>query len=141
MILSDLPAGVRVFGDTAFRGKCVSEGIEQISFFSKLRAEYPATFGMLAIHPRNEQLLRGGQFRAVARHKAEGMTPGASDIVIPGRVSFVCELKRRDYTKSKWQDGQIEYLTAAADAGAFACVALGAAAAWEAFDVWRDETK
>jgi len=131
----------RVFGDATWRGKCAAESVEQISFFSKLRAEYPATFGMLAIHPRNEQLLRGGQFRAVARHKAEGMTPGASDIVIPGGVSFVCELKRRDHTKSKWQDGQIEYLTAAADAGAFACVALGAAAAWEAFDVWRDETK
>lgn len=141
MRLNDLPEGVRVFGDVKWRGKCVAESIEQISFFSKLRAEYPASFGMLAIHPRNEQLLRGGQFRAVARHKAEGMTPGASDIVIPGRVSFVCELKRRDHTKSKWQDGQIEYLTAAADAGAFACVALGAAAAWEAFDVWRDETK
>jgi len=131
----------RVFGDATWRGKCAAESVEQISFFSKLRAEYPATFGMLAIHPRNEQLLRGGQFRAVARHKAEGMTPGASDIVIPGGVSFVCELKRRDHTKSKWQDGQIEYLTAAADAGAFACVALGAVAAWEAFDVWRDETK
>jgi len=141
MRLNNLPAGVRVFGNPKWRGRCVAESVDQISFFSKLRAEYPATFGMLAIHPRNEQLLRGGQFRAVARHKAEGMTPGASDIVIPGRVSFVCELKRRDYTKSKWQDGQIEYLTAAADAGAFACVALGAAAAWEAFDVWRDETK
>lgn len=141
MRLNDLPAGVRVFGDVKWRGKCVAEIVEQISFFSKLRAECPTTFGMLAIHPRNEQLLRGGQFRAVARHKAEGMTPGASDIVIPGRVSFVCELKRRDHTKSKWQDGQIEYLTAAADAGAFACVALGAAAAWEAFEVWRDETK
>ena len=85
--------------------------------------------------------MRGGQFRALARHKAEGMTPGASDIVIPARVSFVCELKRRDRTKSEWQDGQIEYLAAAAAAGAFACVALGAAAAWEAFEVWSDETK
>ena len=141
MRLNDLPEGVRVFGDVKWRGKCASEGVEQISFFSKLRSEYPTTFGVLAIHPRNEQLLRGGQFRAVTRHKAEGMTPGASDIVIPARVSFVCELKRRDRTQSEWQDGQIEYLTAAAAAGAFACVALGAAAAWDAFEVWRDETK
>lgn len=72
----------------------------------------------------------------MVKQKAEGMTPGASDIVIPARVSFVCEMKRQDHTKSKWQDGQIKYLEAAQDAGAFACVALGHAAAKEAFEAW-----
>lgn len=126
----------KVFGDVAFRGKCPTESLEQVTFFNWIRREYPATWGALAIHPRNEQLLKGGQFRGVIRQKAEGMTKGAADIVIPARVSFVCELKRRDHTKSKWQDGQIEYLTAAHDAGAFACVALGADAAWQAFCDW-----
>ena len=64
------------------------------------------------------------------------MTKGASDIIIPGSPAFVCELKRRDHTKSRWEDGQQEYLTAAQDAGAFVCIALGADAAMEAFNDW-----
>ena len=118
------------------RGRCPNESAEQVTFFNWIRREHPETWGKLALHPRNEQLLKGGQFRGVVRHKAEGMTNGAADIIIPARVSFVCELKRQDHTKSKWQDGQIDYLIAAQDAGAFACVALGAEAAVEAFHAW-----
>ncbi len=70
------------------------------------------------------------------KQKAEGMTPGASDVIIPGCVTFVCEIKRQDHTKSKWQAGQVEYLTAAHNAGAFACVALGWIGAREAFNQW-----
>lgn len=125
-----------MFGDTKFRGACPLESAEQITFFSKLRSEYPDTWGVLALHPRNEQQLRGGQHRGMIRQKAEGLTPGASDIVIPSQVSFVCEIKRQDHTKSKWQLGQIEYLTAAQDAGAFACVALGWHGAWLAMHEW-----
>lgn len=140
MRLSDVyDAGVPVFGDTKFRGPCPTEAMEQITFFAQLRREYPVTWGRLALHPRNEQQLRGGQFRALAKHKAEGMTPGASDIIIPGRVTFVCEMKRRDHTKSAWQDGQIEYLAEANNAGAFACVALGWEGAWEAFETWLSD--
>lgn len=137
MRLNDLPAGVRLFGDPTWRGKCPAEAMEQITFFARLRRKYPETLGILALHPRNEQQLRGGQFGALIRHKSEGMTPGASDIVIPGRVTFVCELKRRDHTQSKWQPGQQDYLAAAAAAGAFACVALGADAAAAAVQGWQ----
>jgi hypothetical protein len=125
-----------VYGDQAFRGACPKESMEQITFFNKLRREYPNTWGALALHPRNEQQLRGGQFRGMIRQKAEGMTPGASDVIIPARVSFVCEIKRQDHTKSKWQPGQIAYLDAAHQAGAFACVALGWSGAWAAFEDW-----
>jgi len=135
MKLTNLP--FPVFGDVAFRGKCPSESAEQITFFNKLRTEYPDTWGRLALHPRNEQQLRGGQHRGMIKQKAEGMTPGASDVIIPGRVSFVCEIKRKDHTQSKWQPGQVEYLTVAHDAGAFACVALGWKGAWEAFEKWK----
>lgn len=140
MRLTDLPDGVLVYGDTSFRGKCPLESQEQATFFNQLRREYPDTLGRIALHPRNEQQLRGGQFSRLARQKAEGMTPGASDIIIPagGRCgAFVCELKRRDHTQSKWQDGQIEYLCAAHGAGAFVCVALGWEAAWQALRDWR----
>ena len=70
------------------------------------------------------------------KQKAEGMTPGASDVIIPGRVTFVCEIKRQDQTKRKWQAWQVEYVTAADNEGAFACVALGWFGARWAFDQW-----
>lgn len=126
-----------VYGDLTFRGKCPKEDVEQVTFFNRLRSTYPETWGRLALHPRNEGLKTGGHIRAVARHRAEGMTPGSSDIIIPACPSFVCEMKRRDYTQSAWQDGQIEYLTSAQDAGCFACVAFGADAAWQALLDWN----
>jgi hypothetical protein len=137
MNLKECP--VPVFGDIAYRGKCPKEEVEQASFFSRLRREYPASWGLIALHPRNEGLKVGRQFSSVMKHQAEGMTKGAADIIIPASPSFVCELKRQDHTLSQWQDGQQEYLEAAAKAGAFACVALGAVAAWGAFEVWLNE--
>lgn len=135
MKLDDVP--FRVFGDVSFRGACPEEATELTTFFNMIRKEYPDTLGRLALHPRNEQMLRNGQHAAMIRHKAEGMTPGAADIIIPGGRAFVCEMKRLDHTKSRWQEGQIEYLGAAHDVGAFACVALGHQAAWEALQEWR----
>lgn len=137
MKLSDIPPGVRVYGGD-FRGPCPVEAMEQATFFNRIRRDYPDAWGALAMHPRNEQLLRGGQFGAVARHRAEGMTKGAADIIVPGAPAFVCELKRQDRTKSAWQDGQREYLAAAAGAGCFACVAFGWQEAWRAFGEWLD---
>ena len=134
MRLNDLP--FPVYGDPWFRGKCPTEAQEQVTFFAMLRREYPGTWGALAVHPRNEGLKSGGQFASVQRHAAEGMTKGAADIIISGRRAFVCEMKRRDHTQSAWQDGQVEYLTTAHEAGAFACVALGHQAAWEAVQAW-----
>lgn len=136
MNLHDLPPLIRVYGDVSFRGDCPTESQEQITFFNTLRREYPDTWGRLALHPRNEQQLKGGQLRGMSKQKAEGMTPGAADIIIPGKQTLVIELKRQDHTKSKWQDGQVEYLEAASNAGAFACVAMGWVAAWQAFEDW-----
>lgn len=131
------PEWLPTYGDTTFRGKCPLESLEQVSVFNRLRREYPDDWGVLAFHPRNEQLLSGGQFAAMVKHKAEGMTPGVVDLIIPARVPLVMEIKRRDHTLSKWQPGQLPYLEAAQNAGAFACVALGALGAWEAFEAWR----
>lgn len=136
MNLSDCP--VPIYGDPKYRGKCPDESLEQMSFFNRLRKEYPDTYGLIALHPRNEGLLEGNQFSGIVRKKAEGMTTGASDVIIPGRAGgFVCEIKRQNPALSRWQDGQKEYLAAAASCGAFACLALGAAAAWQAFEEWR----
>jgi hypothetical protein len=124
------PSWLKVYGDTSYRGECPSETIEAITFFAQLRREYPDTYGLIATHIRNEGKRSWEQ---VARQKAEGMTKGAPDIIIPTRRAFVCEMKRRDHTKSKWQPMQLEYLKTAHDAGAFVCVALGYDAAYSAF--------
>ncbi len=134
----NLPDDIRAYGDQHFRGKCHLEHVEQASFFSKLRREYADSWGLIALHPRNEGQKIKGQFSSVAQHKAEGMAVGAADIIIPARVAFVCEMKRLDHTQSQWQQGQLPYLRAAQQAGAFVCVALGAKAAWEAFEDWQN---
>ena len=65
------------------------------------------------------------------------MCVGASDIIIPAAPAFCCELKRLDHTKSSWQKGQIDFLLAAQQQGAFCCVALGYLAALEAIEQWN----
>lgn len=130
------PDNIPVWGEKSYRGDCPQEYVEQASFFSKLRREYPETWGKIALHPRNEGLKIKGQFSQVQKHSAEGMAVGASDIVIPARVSFVCEVKRVDHSKSHWQSEQIPYLEAVQNAGGYACIALGAKAAWDAFLWW-----
>jgi len=104
--------------------------MEQITFFSRLRKDHPNSWGIIAFHPRNEGKRTWSK---AAFERAEGMTKGAADVIIAGSPTFVCEIKRRDHTKSAWQDGQQEFLNAAKKAGSFVCVALGADAAEEAF--------
>lgn len=131
-----IPDWLECYGDKKKRGDCPPESAEQITFFNKLRREFPESYGKIAIHPRNEGKRTHAQTN---KQKAEGMTAGASDIIIPAAASFICELKRQDHTKSKWQDGQIEYLQASKEQGAFVCLALGWEAAWEAFEEWRKQ--
>lgn len=124
---------IPVYGDQSFQGECPSEALEMMTIFNYLR-ETP--YGAIAIHPRNEGQLRGGQFSAMARRVAEGQVKGAADVIIPASPAFVCEVKRRDHTKSTWQTGQREYLQAAQRLGAFACVALGFHGFEAAFKDW-----
>ena len=127
------PEWLPVFGDLDYRNKkCPVESAEQITFFNTLRREYPE-LGKIAIHPRNEGRRTMQQAQ---RQKAEGMTPGASDIIIVGNPAFVCELKRLDHTVCQWQPNQLDYLRAAKANGAFVCVALGHKAAMEALKLW-----
>ena len=131
-----MPEWLKCYGDTSFRGECPPESAEQITFFRKLRDEYPDSYGRLAVHPKNEAKRSGKQFNQLSKDKAMGLSPGASDIIVP--LGFACEMKRHDHTKSKWQPGQLEYLKAVHDAGGFACVALGWKGAWEAFEAWLE---
>ena len=130
------PDDIAIYGNVDYRGDCPPEAIEQVTFFNRIRMRYPDTWGRIAVHPRNEGA-RG--YRQVAKEKAEGMTPGAADVIILGNPTFICEIKRRDHTKSKWQPNQLEYLNVAQEAGAFVCVALGADAAIHAFEDYLED--
>ena len=127
------PEWLPVYGDQEYRNKkCPVESAEQITFFNTLRRDYPE-LGRIAIHPRNEGKRTANQAQ---RQKAEGMTAGAADIIIPGSPAFVCELKRTDHTLCAWEPDQLEYLATAQTMGAFVCVALGHKAALEALEIW-----
>lgn len=99
-----------------------------MTFINRLRRQYPDTLGALVVHVKNEGKKTQGQAMMDA---ANGLTAGASDILIPVSPAIVIEFKRQDHTLSSWQKGQIDYLKAAHDAGSFAFVALGADAAME----------
>lgn len=131
------PDWLAVYGDQTYRGPCPTETAEQVTLFSRLRTRWPDTIGRIAVHVRNEGKRTPGQ---VWHQRAEGMTAGAPDVIVPGSPSLVIELKRRDHMQSKWQPGQLEYLEAAHKAGAFVCVALGADAAIEAVECYLQHT-
>lgn len=135
------PPHIPLYGDPTYRGKCDREQLEQMSIIGRIRREYPDSYGLIVLHPRNEGLKERGQFSSVMRHNAEGMCKGAADVIIPGRRSFVCEVKRRNPALSVISEEQVAFLTAAQNAGAFACVALGAVAAWSAFEEWVKEVE
>ena len=123
---------IPVYGDTTYRGKCPVEDVEHINAVSWIRFNYPAISAVL-IHPSNEGKR---SFAQANKEKKLGLNKGASDIVIPASPSFICEIKRLDHTKCKWQDGQQEYLLAGAKLGSFVCIALGAEGVKLAFNDW-----
>ena len=127
------PEWLRVYGDQTYRGDCPTETAEQVTLFARMRKRWPDTIGRLAVHVRNEGKRTPGQ---TWHQKAEGMTTGAPDVIVPGAPALVIEIKRRDHTQSKWQPGQLDYLEAAHNCGAFVCVALGADAAIEAIECY-----
>lgn len=132
------PEGIKVYGNKDFRDKkCPKEVLEQVTFFNQLRKDYPDSYGAVAVHVRNEGKKSVNQ---VAKEKAEGMVTGACDIMIPGRRTFICELKRKDHTQSTVHKEQVDYMLAAQSMGAFVCIALGWEGAREAFEEWRAST-
>lgn len=136
MIVKPYP-GIPLYGNQKYRNKkCPRETVEQCTFVNSIRAQYPDSYGLILIHPENERKLINGQFSAVSKSRAMGMAPGASDIIIPGNPSFVCEIKRADRTLSDLSEEQLAYLYAAKEAGSFVCIALGHEAAINAFNDW-----
>lgn len=123
----------KIYGQ-ADQEKAPSESVEMATFFSKLRREYPDTYGAIACHIRNE----GKKHQAeIAKIGLEGgMIKGASDIFIPGAPSFLCELKSRK-KGSRPSKEQIIFLNISCALGAFGCIAYGYQEAWKAFEEWK----
>lgn len=124
---------IKIYGKTGKDLSKHSEMNHQITFFNRLRREYPDTYGRIATHIKNE----GKRPTGAARDKAEGMVVGASDIMIPAKIPFLCEAKS-EVVGAKARSEQIEYLEAAQKLGAFCCIAHGIDGIWEAFNDWRD---
>lgn len=119
--------------ESNYTGPCPSENAVQVTFFNRIRREYPDTYGKIATHIKNEGKRTRQQ---AAKDKADGMVKGASDIVIPAGVPFVFEVKKKCMkTAAPLTKDQQEYLEAAARLGAFAGIAYGIDALWEA---WLD---
>lgn len=130
------PEWLPVYGGTDYRGPCRHEDCEQIDFFAFLKRDWPK-YHAVALHPKNEGKRTGWQ--SSIDKMMGSLNSGASDVIIPGNPAFVCEMKRLDHTKSRWQRGQIEYLESAKNNGAFVCVALGYEAALEAVRDWHEQ--
>jgi hypothetical protein len=122
-----------VYGDTSWRGDCHTETAEAVTFFNAIRK---TRFGAVASHIKNEGKRRTTQ---ASWDKAQGLVTGASDIFIPASPAFLCELKRKDHTKSRISKDQVTYLEEAQKLGAFCCVALGWEAAWGAVQEWQKD--
>jgi len=130
-----LPPDLKIYGDTAHRDpNCRKEWVEQKEWFGLLKERRPQYYAV-AVHPKNEGKRNGKQSSQDSEQGS--LNTGASDILIPAGLSFVCEVKRVDHTMSSISADQLTYLRSARDLGAFTCIALGCAAAWEALLEWE----
>ncbi len=119
--------GYRVYGK-ADQVDSPTESAVMISFFSWLRREHQE-YAAIATHIPNEGKR---SYQKAHLMKAEGMTKGAADVIIPCSPPFVMELKTCK-KGSRPSDYQKKYLERARRLGAFACVAYGIESAKLAF--------
>src|SRR5690606_23059711 len=123
---------VRIYGK-ADQDKAPSESVEMSTFFSRLRAQYPHTYGAVGIHVRNEGKRT---FAQASKMMLEGgFVKGTPDIIIPGSPTFLCELKSRK-KGSRPSKEQMAYLETATKTDAFCVIAYGYEEAWNALNDW-----
>jgi len=101
------------------------------SIVSRIRIDYPNTYGLVAFHVKNESKRTTGQTRA---DKAKGLTKGVSDLIVIGNPTLCMEIKCDD--SCYFESGQLEFLEQAQKNGAFVCLAVGYDGAKEAFNHW-----
>ena len=105
MKLKSIPESIKIYG-APIKGCKVAESAHMITFFNTLRREYPE-YAKCCLHIRNEGKRTRQQ---IEREKAEGFITGASDIILVGNPSFVCEMKSQS-PSAKISQEQIDFFT------------------------------
>ena len=125
------PAWLPVFGDLPKSTSNPAEDYVLSSLISRIRNDYPSTYGLVAFHVKNESKRTTGQIRA---DKAKGLTKGVSDLIVVGSPTLCMEIKKDN--SCRFEDGQLEFLQQAQNQGAFVCLAIGYQGAKDAFKHW-----
>lgn len=143
--------GVRVYGDVSLRGDCKLEDSELATFHQWVIYNYPH-LEPLCFHYPNEWSATsktGGQYAHAAKMANMGVKPRLADWIFTGTDTippFFLEMKRVNLAKSissterkKHFCEQVMLLASQKQLGAFACVALGADNAKQAFKEYLNE--
>lgn len=125
------PSWLPVFGGLPRAKDNPAEDYVLSSLISRIRKDYPSSYGLVAFHVKNESRRTVVQIRA---DKAKGLTKGVSDLIIIGNPTLCMEIKKDN--SCRFEDGQLEFLQQAQKQGAFVCLAIGYQGAKDAFDYW-----
>ena len=125
------PTWLPKFGDLPKSTSNPAEDYVLSSLISRIRNDYPLTYGLVAFHVKNESKRTTGQIRA---DKAKGLTKGVSDLIVIGNPTLCMEIKKDN--SCRFEDGQLEFLQQAQKQGAFVCLAIGYQGAKDAFEHW-----
>lgn len=125
------PSWLPKFGDLPRAKDNPAEDYVLSSLISRIRKDYPSSYGLVAFHVKNESRRTMGQIRA---DKAKGLTKGVSDLVVIGNPTLCMEIKKDN--SCCFEDGQLEFLQQAQKGGAFVCLVIGYQGAKDAFEYW-----
>ena len=119
------------FGDLPKAASNPAEDYVLSSLISRIRNDYPSSYGLVSFHVKNESKRTTGQIRA---DKAKGLTKGVSDLIVIGNPTLCMEIKKA--TSCRFVTGQPEFLEQSQQQGAFVCLAIGYQGAKDAFEYW-----
>ena len=119
------------FGDLPKATTNPAEDYVLSSLISRIRNDYPSSYGLVAFHVKNESKRTQGQIKA---DKIKGLTKGVSDLIVIGNPTLCMEIKKDN--SCRFESGQLEFLQQAQKGGAFVCLAIGYDGAKAAFEHW-----
>ena len=125
------PTWLPKFGDLPKSTSNPAEDYVLSSLISRIRNDYPSSYGLVAFHVKNESKRTTGQIRA---DKAKGLTKGVSDLIVIGNPTLCMEIKKDN--SCRFEVGQLEFLQQAQKQGAFVCLVVGYQGAKDAFEHW-----
>ena len=130
------PEWLPKFGDLPKSTSNPAEDYVLSSVVSRIRKDYPTTYGLVAFHVKNESKRTTTQIKI---DKLKGLTKGVSDLIVIGNPTLCMEIKKDN--SCRFEDGQLQFLEQAQKGGAFACLAIGYQGALDAFHHWIEIQK